>query len=380
MKKSIKIIGLAILMSGTMLGHVNGQFDEDRMQRDIRVASGILQTLTQDDGNFVMYGNNVTGEYIEGYGVMFSIGGGGGGYAFVAPRRVRRAGTAVGVGRSNEAVIWSEANSGTAPEVSEDREDVFEDERTDIKEVMSIFLADYSQLIGQLQPTDKIVLSTGKSDSYYYYKTETTELIMEPEAGSGTTGITAELLKKDHASYLAGKLKREQLIDKINFIELSEDNSRSKDLDLFASMLKTLYDVEYTDTYFISWTPEYQKIQGMGAIYSFKVFSSYDEDGFYRMPGINQKGLTEGERTENVVAMYPKFVQNFKENLIQYGRAIKSLNDDEMIMAKITMTKCDECNIPKKIQFTVKQSVLKDFNTGNLKLSEAVSKVKVSEL
>ena len=49
-------------------------------------------------------------------------------------------------------------------------------------------------------------------------------------------------------------------------------------------------------------------------------------------------------------------------------------------MAKITMTKCDECNIPKKIQFTVKQSVLKDFNTGRLKLSEAVAKVKVSEL
>ena len=244
MKKSIKIIGLALLMSGTMLGHVNGQFDEERMQRDIRVASGILQTLTQDGGSFVMYGNHVTGEYIEGYGVMFSIGGGG--YAFVAPRRARRVGTTVGVGvgRSNEAVIWSEANSGSAPEVSEDQEDLLDDKQTDIKEVMRIFLADYSQLIGQLQPTDKIVLSTGKSDYFYYYKTEKAELMMEPPAGSGKMGMTAELLKKDHAGYLAGKLKREQLIEKINFIEHTGDNSRSKDLDLFASMLKTLYDVE----------------------------------------------------------------------------------------------------------------------------------------
>lgn len=377
MKKSSKIIGLVILMSGFLAGQVNSQIDNDRMQRDIRVASGILQTLSQSDATFVMYGDNVTGEYIEGYGVMFSIGGG---YSFMAPRRSRSK-TSVGAGKSSEAVVWSQNNKGrVAVMADDDKVAVLEDQQTDIKEVMSLFLVDYSQLIGQLKPTDKIVVSTRKSDFFYYYKTKRTELMMEPPEGKGNFGLTAELLKKDHDSFLTGKLKRGQLIDKIKFMEHSGEKARSKDLDMFASMLKTLYDVEYTDTYFISWAPEYEKIEGVGAIYSFKVFSSYDENGLYRIPGINQEGLDEEERTENVVVLYPLFVNSFKENLIQYGRAVKSLGDDEMIMARITMTKCDGCSIPKKIQFTVKQSVLKDFNAGKIKLSEAVAQIKFSEL
>lgn len=203
---------------------------------------------------------------------------------------------------------------------------------------------------------------------------------MEPPEGSGNNGLTAELLKKDHQNFLAGKLSKDQLISKINFIEHNGKNARSKDLDLFGSMIKTLYDVEYTDTYFVSWTPEYERIESVGAVYSFKVFSSYDEDGLYRMPGIKKEGLNEYQRKENVIAMYPEFVKGFKDNLIQYGRAINSLKDDEMIMIRITMTKCDNCSIPKKIQFTVRQSVLRDYNTGKLKLNEAVAKVKLSEL
>jgi len=69
-----------------------------------------------------------------------------------------------------------------------------------------------------------------------------------------------------------------------------------------------------------------------------------------------------------------------KENIIQYGRTINSLGKDEMLILKITLTKCDGCSIPKKVQFTVKQSVLSDFNSGKSSLKESVSKVKISDL
>jgi hypothetical protein len=371
MKKIVKNISTVIILLGLSPILLKGQVSQTQMQRDIRVASGILETLSQSDDRFMMYGDNVTGEYIEGYGVMFSVGGG---YSFVAPR-VR----GINVGRSGKVVVWSgDGDSSEARATVEDHEERSTATHDSIKEVMTVFLTDYSQLIGQLKPTDKIVVSTKKSDYFYYFNGK------DKESGSssagGNRGMTAELLKKDHDNYLAGKLSKDQLIQKIHFIEHSGENERSKDLDLFSSMIKTLYDVEYTDTYFVSWKPDYERIQGVGAVYSFKVFSSYDENGLYRMPGINKEGLTEYQRSENVIAMYPEFVEGFKKNLIQYGRSINSLDDDEMIMIRITMTKCDNCNIPKKIQFTVRQSVLKDFNTGKLKLSNAVALVKFSEL
>ena len=375
---------MAVCMSET----VYGQIDDERMQRDIRVASGILQTLSQTDATLVMYGDNVTGDYIDGYGVMFSIGGG---YSFVAPRAPRGRAVVLGTREAKEvkevkdvkeAVVWSQGNNGSVSVTVEDEDDdLIEDKQSDINEIMSLFLADYSQLIGQLAPTDKIVVSTKKSDYFYRFKmSDGDETTVTSSQSAGNNGITAELLKKDHDNFLSGKLTREQLLEKIKFIEHTSENARAKDLDLFGSMIKTLYDVDYTDSYFISWTPEYERIHGVGAIYTFKVFSSYDENGLYRMPGINQEGLNEDQRTENVVALYPLFVKSFKENLIQYGRAIKSLKDDEMVMARITLTKCDGCEIPKRLQFSVKQSVLKDFNSGNMRLSEAIAQVKMTEM
>jgi hypothetical protein len=372
MKKSIRIFFITgLLVFTTAL--VWAQMDAVRMQRDIRVASSVLQTLSQTDNSFVMYGDNVSGEYIDGYGVMFSIGGG---YSVMSSKRSG----AVVVGGSNR----TEVRTGNSREVvsapdADEKQDLLEDDLepiTDIREVMTTFLVDYSQLIGQLQSTDKIVVSTKKSDYIYYFKMDDGD----ESKVSSNNGLTAELLKKDHDNFLSGKLSKDQLIEKINYVEHGGENERSKDLDLFAAMIKTLYNVDYTDTYFVSWTPEYEIISGIGAVYTFKVFSSYDENGLYRMPGINEEGLTEPQRQEKVKELYPLFTQTFKENLIQYGRAINSLDGDEMLMIRITMTKCDNCGIPKKVQFTVKQSVLTQYNTGKIKLEDALNQVKFSEL
>ena len=98
------------------------------------------------------------------------------------------------------------------------------------------------------------------------------------------------------------------------------------------------------------------------------------------MPGIDKEDLTDEVRNDNVVKLYPLFVSGMKENIIQYGRTIKSLEKDEMLLLKVTLTKCDGCSIPKKIQFSVKHSVLADFNSGKISLKDATAKVKLSEL
>ena len=198
MKNYLRNILAISLVFGLFTVETIGQVDQERMQRDIRVASGILQTLSQADDTFVMYGDNVSGEYIDGYGVMFSVGGG---YSFVAPRAPRGRAVIAGSGRSRSTAVWSDEDEravAKAKAEGKEKEDIIDSKKSDIKEVMTLFLVDYSQLIGQLSGTDKIVVSTKKSDYFYYYKTEKTELMMEPPEGSGNNGLTAELLKKDH--------------------------------------------------------------------------------------------------------------------------------------------------------------------------------------
>ncbi len=362
---------------------VNAQIDQDRMDKDIRVAAKVLETLTQGDIQIMMYGDNVEGNYIEGYGVIFSVGGG---YSVFS----RRIGRTKRIDRSyvyrygdegNTAVVIAPQTDAQKKKSDEDEDD---EDQLDLEKVMVDFLANYSQLISQLKPADKIVVSTKKSD-YFYDISYKEEFVVSSQAGSmpkvtGSQGITAELLKKDHNDYISGKISSDQLIAKIKVTKTTGDEARSKDLDLFGSMLKTIYDDSYTDSYFITWKPDYERIKGIGAIYSFKVYSSYDENEGYRMPGINEKGLTNKQRTEKVITLYPIFVQSMKENIIQYGRTISSLDRDEVILLKVTLTKCDDCSIPKKIQFSVKQSVLADFNSGKLSQKDAIAKVAMLEL
>ena len=358
---------------------VKAQINEEKMDKDLRVASQVLTTLTHgDEGRMMLYGgDNVEGNYVEGYGVIFSVSGRSSFYVSTGARaynyRTQRGAVVVSpkppkapkvdyTGKENEKQKQMQIEQEQAEEI-------------DFESTIVEFLADYSQLIGQLKPTDKIVVSTKKSE-YVFVMTDEDESIN----AAGGSGVSAELLKKDHNDYITGKISHDQLVAKIKVTKNDAEGSRAMDLDLFGSMLNTIYNESYTETYFMNWRPEYERIKGVGAIYAFKVFSSYEEDGGYRMPGINKEDLTDEDRNEHVEKLYPLFVSGMKENIIQYGRTIKSLESDEMLLLKITLTKCDGCSIPKKIQFAVKRSVLSDFNAGKTSLKDATAKVKVSEL
>ncbi|MEN8249310.1 MAG: hypothetical protein ABFS32_10300 [Bacteroidota bacterium] len=383
------IITIALV---TLTLSLQAQIDEARMDKDLRVASKVLETLTQGDTRLIMYNDNVEGNYIEGYGVMFSVGGG---YSvFVPPVRpviylqkdkgdTYTIAPVPGISEKEAEQIAKEAEqmAEKAEQMAKEAEQMAKEaavmasvDNLDLEKIMIEFLVDYSQMIGQLKPNDKIVISTKKSDYLYAMWDDGDNKV------AGSNGITAEMLKMDHNDYMAGKLNRDQLISKIKVNKENGEAERSKDLDLFGSMIKTVYDQSYTDSYFVTWKPDYQKIKGVGAIYAFKVYSSYDENGLYRMPAINEKGLTGSERNKHVEELYPIFVKGMKENIIQYGRTINSLGSDELMILKITLTKCDNCNIPKRVQFSIKQSVLTEFNAGKISQKDAVAKVNLTEI
>jgi hypothetical protein len=359
-----------LILSGLLIfsASLMAQVDETRMDKDLRVAATVLESLAQgEDQGYVMYNDNVEANYVEGYGVIFTIGGG---YSFYMGRG--RMATSYGSGGSTVIVAPKAEKDGDKEE--QEKEEI---EEVDLSEIMVEFLVDYSQMINQLSPDDKIMVSTKKSDYVYVGRQSGTNFEVSQQ---GNSGITAEMMKKDHNDFLAGKLSREKLIERIEINKDNGDKNRTKDLDLFASMLSTVYDDEYTDTYFMSWKPEYQRLTGVGAIYSFKVYSSYDEDGWYRMPGADKKGLNSEQRNAEVEKMYPVFVKSMKANIVQYGRTITSLEPDEMLLLKVTLTKCDGCSIPKKIQFSVKQADLTAFKTGKISEKEAIAKVTVTDL
>jgi hypothetical protein len=371
-----------ILLSGiwAMPGGAKAQINEEKMDKDLRVAAKVLETLSQVEGQVRFYGGDmVEGNYIEGYGVIFSLNKNSAFY--VGSARTRKS-TIVRSGSNYNSLQGNAVIVGPKPGPRKIEKPEGKVEEINIEEIMVEFLANYSQMISQLKPTDKIVVSSRKERRIYSFVYSGEDIPVDESSQELNTGagVSAELLKKDLNDYVSGKISHDQLVAKIKVTKVDGEGARAKDLDMFSSMLSTIYDDSYTDTYFMSWKPNYERIKGVGAIYTFKVYSSYDEDGLYRMPAIDKRGLSTEARNENVEKLYPLFVSSMKENVIQYGRTIKSLEADELLILRVNITKCDGCAIPKKIQFSVKQSVLSSFNVGKMNLKEAVEQVKMTKL
>ncbi|MCB0496739.1 MAG: hypothetical protein KDC79_11440 [Cyclobacteriaceae bacterium] len=425
MKRITTLILLIALVAGSATSYA--QVDEEKMNRDLRVASNVLGSLMNNDSDHLFRGGEPEGSYVDGYGVIFTIEDN---MVFRynykiqweaardAQREVARAmresrmaqkeaakaqeeiakqkeelekekealKDMKGNSKGKNVVIVSPAAPVVAVpdvdvnvdwEVDEEKMKEYEEKieaandefNKNLREAFETFLVDYSQLIGQLKPTDKILLTTKSNNDFVFY-------MGDDDKNVEKSRLSAEMLVKDHKDFEAGRLSREKLIDKIKFIENAE-MERKPDLDLFANMLKTAYDQRYTETYFISSSPKYELLSGLGAVYNVKIYSSYEDNGLYRIPGIKQSNLNKEDRDKSVEALYPKFLESFKENIVRYGSTIKSLEDGSKLIIDVKMTKCDSCSFPENIEFTVDKSVLDQFSKGSLTLEQAKNKVKL---
>jgi len=327
-------------------GRLHAQVNEQMMTRDLHVATRVMEELFAESHTINMYAGNIEGRYAHDYGVIITIGGSYG----IRPGKV--------LYPANESPT-SREEAPAAP-----------DYKKEIQQVVLTFLTDYSQLINQLKPTDRIMILIKSPD--YQYRTDTL---------AGTTGhrdtMTIEMLKKDHQAYMQAQINKTELVRRIN---IASSQNGYRDLELFATMLATAFDRDYTANYFFNSPPAYKYIDGLGALYDCKVYSSTNMGDGYYIPAINQGGLTGQERNDWVQKVYPKFITDMKAAILNYGRTVSSLKPAEKLILQITLTRCDNCNIPRKVQLSIAQKTLQAYNSGLINLETALQQIETKEL
>jgi hypothetical protein len=92
------------------------------------------------------------------------------------------------------------------------------------------------------------------------------------------------------------------------------------------------------------------------------------------MPTVGLEDLDQAARDKKVKELYPQFEKDIKEDILEYGRTVKSLNPEESLIFNIKLTRCDGCDIPSSLEVSVKAAVLKDYASGKLSKDAALSK------
>jgi hypothetical protein len=369
-KRTIYSLGLAMIIAGSTFGQ---SIDQERMERDLKIAENILGTLSSgnSDRNFFS-SRSVESNYVPDYGVIFSLPQSS--MIFTSSRS-----------NGNNVVISSGSNSSYSYEVVSPRSDDDEDDtvkkvsreeadaliQKELKEQMTLFLVDYADLIGQLKPTDRIMINVKNSRN--------TVWLSNDRVSDKNMGQTAEIIKSDLIAYKSGKATRDATIGKIKFTEVND--KMEKDLELFSSIFSRLYEPDMSSTYYASSRNiNYERLDNLGAIFSMRVYSSSsDDNGKHTIRTTGERGLTQEERNAKVNAMYPEFEKSMRQNIIDYGRTIKSLKPSEMLILKVRLTECDDCSMPKSIELSVKGSVLADFDSGKLSREKAMDAISIKK-
>ncbi len=363
------------------------KIDEERMKRDIEVAENVLQTLIKQEVNQQrgFFGMEIKGTYLPGYGVTFRLPS-----DYNAPFMIS-------IGGADNAVVWDQRNDGYSYTVTTRGDEAEEDESENEKEyklknkakqrrnldmdslrddynlklikAAKDFIVDYGDFISQLPSNEKIVV-TNKGDQQrgWYFN------------NGKRTHLSIEASRADLAAFKQGKLTRDQALAKITVVNTEAIETKQPDIELITSIFSRLYSEDLSKTYFAQGNMYYEVLKDYGVIYYMQVYSSTPNNfDLFNMPTLKLKDVDQATRDKKVTELYPTFEKELKENILEYGRTIKSLKDEEVVVFNVTLTKCKGCGIPSTVELSVKNGVLKDYGSGKIDKNTALTKFSIKK-
>ncbi len=393
-----------MVLASTMV-LAQSKVDDERMQRDLQVAENILGTLIkQQFGKRQFFPMEVQASYLPGYGVTFRVPSEMFGNMFFMQEDdgswnmdgppVPPAPVIAGQPGSSFSYSYSTTDEHRAEEQAEgkytkakkprvlNQAKTYKGRKTNtdstsnayhekIMEAAKNFIADYGDLLTQLQPNEKIVV-TNKSEGNGFRMT----WIGAMGRGQKQNLVTVEGTKADVNQFRQGKMTREQLLEKLKVVNSEISDELQPDLELLSSIFNRLYSRDLSKTFFSDGNIYYERMKDFGAIYHMQAYSSNQQDGErYDMPTIRLQDVDQETRDKKVKELYPEFEKNIKEDMIEYGRTLKSLKDEEQLMMEVSLTRCRNCGIPSTLELAVKNLVLKDYSSGKITKEAALAKI-----
>ncbi|MBK6265222.1 hypothetical protein JKA74_09240 [Marivirga sp. S37H4] len=410
MKKYIIIIGL-LFTANILLAQ---QVDQQKMEKDLKVAQTVLKSLVNENqrSHWNNHTNGDEAQYIEGFGVILNLPANNMVFYEFSPELPPMPDFSEAIVKGMEAVERLELiieeeeeeeidNQEREAERQERRKELQERQQeleqrahtiakrarakvmnTDsIREVrqeqkiesIKSFLLDYGHLISQVKDEEKILVMEKGNHHRFYYNSQGVDARKRGK-------LSAEITMKDIKAYQSGKIDRKEAESRITINLGNEDSPLAKDLALLQSILQRLYQSDLSETYYVQSPIFHEQIEGMGVIFYMDMVSSIQAGkDLWRVPTQQKESLNQQQRDDLVKKLYPQFEAELKANILEYGKNITSLKDNEQLIFKVAITKCTDCGIPENLELQINGKVLKELKSGKLDEKQALQQLKITQ-
>jgi len=399
MRTLIRILTCAFTVMLIVQPALSQKIDDERMERDIAVAENVLGTLIKQQFNNqrTFFPLEIKGNYQAGYGVTFTLPAD---YTTPIAFTIQGGPDAVIFGNepninSNYSIsINGDQRDGSLDELRNapskeksltlkdkanekrqlDMDSIRDSYNLKVIEAAKTFLADYGDMITQLAAREKVVITNQGNQPRVWVN----QYFSAPKR----THLSVEAVKSDLTQYREGKLTRPQVLSRIKVVNTETIDEVAPDLELLSSIFTRLYGPDLSKTYFVGDNVYFERLKDFGVIYYMQLFSGYERGDYsmhYVMPTLGLNDVDQVTKDKKVKELYPKFEQELKDNILEYGRTLKSLKDDESLVFQVTLTKCTGCGIPSTLEISLKASAIKDFNSGKADKSATLSKLTIKK-
>ena len=383
-----------VFVSGGMAQSVN----ENQMDQEIEIMEGILDQLFFQNYRKHSRGENVRGNYLPGFGLIFKIPR----YEnYFMGRNVTDNINAVIVDESRQLVI------GQNIFMKNKMDSVHEASNAHFNETIRLFFIDYGDLISQLEGNDNILIVFG-----YDASSQSNQFIHNPfirrklkdegvEEIRPASKITAQVSYNDILKYKSGKTTENQFAKNIRLSEKSVNEAIDQEFNILAGIFEKIYG-RHGGSFVNNLAIGFERIDGLGVIYEMSLGNTLlssgtrvptisitsgrgvgeeeknQNEGVYLVPDDYNKKINELKEEQNKA--YQELKTKLKQDLIRYGKTLKSLQNGEILMLATTLSNCLGCDKPEKLNLIVKASVLKDYDQRKITLDQAVANITEKEV
>ena len=401
MKHTLLIILGALLLAPVAIAQ---DFDTNRMNRDIRIMENVLGELFKIESkskkqksdapgevrirsisnNFSVSslgsrGNQVSGNYIPGYGIIFKV-------PYLLSTNISSISVVKNEGEPSISFYYDSDDNSGDNQVTEE---------TVVRRITN-FLKDYAPTIGQLANDEQVTIVYGeKKDSSPTVrifnlsgeKEEETEIDPIPV-------ITVSAKASDLASLRSGRLSSDNFEDRLSVSKKDANKKERLDLEVMANILETAFeDGEETGFHLVnSNSLSYVTIDGFGVHYTldmhrghglqtlpFGTITSFGQSGSAEAEESAQKIREAREKRENTMkSEYQNLTEQMKTYLVDYGRTLNSLSNDQFIIVSVNITDHRDI-VPAQVNFQLQKSALQELDRGQVSREDAINAVTITE-
>lgn len=356
-----------------------------KMERDIIILQNVLNDLFNGGSRIYSSTNRgAKGIYVPGKGVIFNIGASGNEYEFLIANELASGQNGNGQAKQSE--------DQSAAEKNKERE-------TRLKELSKEFLVNYGSILSELKAGEKVMLNVNYTNLRELKSNENSGVTIS--GGSSVIYRSGNRIDKKRMvsaidyeiidSYLSGKTTLQSAESKISQSILEADAKTSQDAKIMAGILDDLFQSNFDGIYRRSGKTSWTYFEGFGLMYDLNLTGARGNLRFASASNVVVTGVRSAEQdakdpkqeeaNKKIEENYDDLIELVKESLVTYGRTLRSVKSDEVVILNINFGSAfRKTKVPRAVRLQVTKSQIEAFSKGQKSLEQLKKEIDIKRL